>query len=303
MKPCLYLLLIANCFHVNAESIKEGFFIGAAAEGALTDLPDGQSSKAFGFETSIGYNFNPYISTSISYGYDIDLFSTEQKSDFERVDGFVTGRLPLSKFAGLNFGVGAVYSQHDYSPAAQFFIDYKLTDATFINAGYKLYVEPADKQENVTAFQVGLRYLFNQKSKTKAVVAAPKPKVKQETIKPVIKYTPIEPVLFNLFFDFDSIQVNSKNELHQAISNINNLIENALDNGVTPAIEISGFTDTTGPSIYNSKLSTSRAHTVSQRLLEAGINSKFIKVVSGKGELQSTSDALSRKVQVLYQEK
>ncbi|MDQ9091302.1 OmpA family protein [Pseudoalteromonas haloplanktis] len=309
MRAYLFIALMSSSYCLQAvESEKQGLFFTAGIEGAVTEL-ENENSEAFGLEAGLSYYFNQYVGASLSYGEDFNLFKNDVDNDFQRIDGLVIGRLPLSEYAGINLGIGGTYAEDDFSPLGQLMIDYKLSPNSYITAGYKFYVEPADKDENITAFNIGFQYQFN-KTPVTTVVAAPTPKpepivepLKEPVIVPVPPvYVAKEPVDLTIYFDFDSITTTPKSAIESVVMSLSDLIADTLKAKKTPMIEIYGYADPVGQESYNFQLSLKRAHTIEQQLLAQGIPANYINVVKGKGELISSENALSRKAVITYQE-
>lgn len=121
---------------------------------------------------------------------------------------------------------------------------------------------------------------------------APKPKPEPVQVKKAV-------VSFNLLFDFD--KANIKDEMIPILEQVKMMLEEDK----TARFTVAGYTDSTGPSAYNQRLSERRAKAVRNWLVKNGINASRLDVV-GYGETMPKYDnatkegrRLNRRVELL----
>lgn len=95
-----------------------------------------------------------------------------------------------------------------------------------------------------------------------------------------------EEEVHSIYFEFD--KYNLKPEQADAVVNF----VQKLDTTKVETIEIFGYCDDRGKDEYNYKLSTNRANTVKDKLVEKGIKSKIIITIEGKGRILIDDDLL-----------
>lgn len=93
-----------------------------------------------------------------------------------------------------------------------------------------------------------------------------------------------EEVVQSAYFEFDKYSLDEK----QA-KDIVDFIKNT-DSTRIESIQIYGYTDDIGKDAYNFKLSTNRANTIQNKLLENGIKNKIIVTIEGKGRILIDDD-------------
>jgi outer membrane protein OmpA-like peptidoglycan-associated protein len=93
-----------------------------------------------------------------------------------------------------------------------------------------------------------------------------------------------EEIVQSVYFDFDKSTLDDKqaNEVIQFIKN--------TDSTRIESIQIFGYTDDIGKEAYNFKLSTQRATTIQNKLVENGIKNKIIVTIEGKGRILIDDD-------------
>jgi len=108
-----------------------------------------------------------------------------------------------------------------------------------------------------------------------------------------IKYLPLlffsfisaqEEAVYSVYFEFDKFSLDDK----QA-KEVVNFIKNT-DSTRIESVQIYGYTDDIGKEAYNFKLSTNRANTIQNKLLENGIKNKIIVTIEGKGRVLIDDD-------------
>lgn len=90
----------------------------------------------------------------------------------------------------------------------------------------------------------------------------------------------------SIYFEFD--KYNLKPEQAEAVVGF----VKKLDTSKVETIEIFGYCDDRGKDAYNYKLSTDRATTVKNKLIEKGVKSKIIITLEGKGRILIDDDVL-----------
>ena len=88
----------------------------------------------------------------------------------------------------------------------------------------------------------------------------------------------------SIFFEFD--KYNLKEEQADAVVNF----VSKIDTSRIESIQIFGYCDDRGKDAYNYTLSTNRANTVKNKLIERGIKSKIIITLEGKGRIMLDED-------------
>lgn len=93
-----------------------------------------------------------------------------------------------------------------------------------------------------------------------------------------------EEVVYSVYFEFDKYNLDDK----QA-GNVIAFIQ-AIDTTRIESIQIFGYTDDRGKDAYNYKLSSNRANTIKEKMLEKGIKNKIIVTIEGKGRILIEED-------------
>ncbi|HLO74428.1 MAG TPA: OmpA family protein [Flavobacterium sp.] len=88
----------------------------------------------------------------------------------------------------------------------------------------------------------------------------------------------------SIFFEFD--KYNLKEEQADAVVNF----VSKIDTSRIESVQIFGYCDDRGKDAYNYTLSTNRANTVKDKLIERGIKSKIIITLEGKGRIMLDED-------------
>jgi outer membrane protein OmpA-like peptidoglycan-associated protein len=93
-----------------------------------------------------------------------------------------------------------------------------------------------------------------------------------------------EEIVQSVYFDFDKFSLDDKqgNEVVEFIRK--------TDSTRIESIQIFGYTDDIGKEAYNFKLSTNRATTIQNKLIENGIKNKIIVTIEGKGRILIDDD-------------
>src|SRR5215831_2220550 len=93
-----------------------------------------------------------------------------------------------------------------------------------------------------------------------------------------------EEAVHSVYFDFDKYNLNDVQT-----KEVVDFIKKA-DSTRIESIQIFGYTDDIGKDAYNFKLSTNRAATIQNKLLEGGIKNKIIVTIEGKGRILIDDD-------------
>ena len=93
-----------------------------------------------------------------------------------------------------------------------------------------------------------------------------------------------EEEVHSIFFEFD--KYNLKNEQADAVV----AFVSKIDTSRIASVQIFGYCDDRGKDEYNYILSTNRANTVKDKLVERGIKSKIIITLEGKGRIMLDED-------------
>ena len=88
----------------------------------------------------------------------------------------------------------------------------------------------------------------------------------------------VEDAMYLVFFDFDSSKISSG-----ARNVINSVVEEISKRNNINAINLTGHTDTSGPSDYNDKLALRRAKAIKNALVESGVP-EYVINITGRGE-------------------
>ncbi|WP_395043491.1 OmpA family protein [Flavobacterium sp.] len=93
-----------------------------------------------------------------------------------------------------------------------------------------------------------------------------------------------EEAVSSVYFEFDKFSLDEK-QSKEAIDFIKKTDSTRIE-----SIQIFGYTDDVGKDAYNFKLSTNRANTIQNKLLENGIKNKIIVTIEGKGRVLIDDD-------------
>lgn len=93
-----------------------------------------------------------------------------------------------------------------------------------------------------------------------------------------------EEIVQSVYFDFDKFTLDEKQG--------NDVVEfiKKTDSTRIESIQIFGYTDDIGKDAYNFKLSTNRANTIQDKLVDNGIKNKIIVTIEGKGRILIDDD-------------
>ena len=100
----------------------------------------------------------------------------------------------------------------------------------------------------------------------------------------VVSFAQEEEEVHSIFFEFDKF--NLKTEQADAVV----VFVSKIDTARIESVQIFGYCDDRGKDQYNYTLSTNRANTVKDKLIEKGIKSKIIITLEGKGRIMLDED-------------
>ncbi len=129
------------------------------------------------------------------------------------------------------------------------------------------------------------------------ILLASPPRPSSRVVKEVVRYEPVE-ATHTLFFGFNLTEISERGRA--VISSVSELVKRMANY----SIDVDGYTDTAGPTLYNQMLSKERADKVAEALVKQGVDRSYIKA-HGHGEnglLTPTSDGVierkNRRVEV-----
>lgn len=93
-----------------------------------------------------------------------------------------------------------------------------------------------------------------------------------------------EEAVHSVYFEFDKFSLDDK-QGKEVVDFIKNTDSTRIE-----SIQIFGYTDDIGKEAYNFKLSTNRANTIQEKLIENGIKNKIIVTIEGKGRILIDDD-------------
>ncbi|HHF3167057.1 TPA: OmpA family protein [Vibrio diabolicus] len=256
--------------------------------------------EAFGAGLHIGYDFTDII--GLEYGVD---FLGDYKANFKSgantvntIDGNLTALTLAPKFNwhlneswNLFAKIGGAYmmsdDEKDLVPTGSLGAEYTIDRNWSVRAEYQRYQDLSDDvwdDMDANFFGIGFNYKFAAAPVVAAVVT-------EEVVEP-----DPEPVMMSKVhkeeygtgtFEFDSAKLTDS-------------VSERLDNFVSflneypqAQVEITGYTDSSGPATYNQKLSERRAQSVADYLTAAGIDSDRL-TVKGMGEENPVADNSTR---------
>ena len=100
----------------------------------------------------------------------------------------------------------------------------------------------------------------------------------------VVSFAQEEEEVHSIFFEFDKFNL----KIEQADAVV--AFVSKIDTARIESVQIFGYCDDRGKDQYNYTLSTNRANTVKDKLIEKGINSKIIITLEGKGRIMLDED-------------
>ncbi|CAH0526310.1 Outer membrane protein A [Allocatenococcus thiocycli] len=267
--------------------------------------------EAFAAGMHVGYGFNEYF--DLEYGVD---FLGNYEANFKTaagantIDGDLWAmtlapklNLPLSDDFNLFAKIGGAYmmsgDEKDFVPTGSLGAEYALNRNLSLRAEYQRYQDMSDDvwdDMDANFFSVGVNYTF---AAAPVVAAVVEPEPEPE---PVAVMKTHKEEYGSGTFEFDSATLTP-----EATGRLDNFVEH-LNEYPQANVEITGYTDSSGPAAYNQKLSERRAQAVADYLTAAGIDAGRL-TVSGMGEENPVADnstkegrALNRRVEVVVPE-
>ncbi|MCG9611415.1 OmpA family protein [Vibrio harveyi] len=250
---------------------------------------------AFGAGMHIGYDFTDII--GLEYGVDyLGDYEANFKSGANTVntiDGDLWALTLAPKFNwhlndtwNLFAKIGGAYmisgDEKDFVPTGSLGAEYTIDRNWSVRAEYQRYQDISDDvldDMDANFFGIGVNYKFAAAPVvaavvTEEVVAEPEPVMMTKTHKEEYGTGT---------FEFDSAK------LTDSVSERLDNFVNFLNEYPQAQVEITGYTDSSGPAAYNQKLSERRAQSVADYLIAAGIDADRF-TVTGKGEENPVAD-------------
>ncbi|WP_182026788.1 OmpA family protein [Vibrio rotiferianus] len=281
--------------YVSSPCDDDGFGAGFHIGYSFTDYIDGE----YGVDYLGNYKANFKSGPNTARTIDADLWALTLAPKFN---------LPLNDTWNLFAKIGGAYmisgDEKDLVPTGSLGAEYALDDNLSLRAEYQRYQGMSDDvidDMDANFFGIGLNYAFGAAPVAAAVVTE---EVVEEVVEP-------EPVMMTKThkeeygtgtFEFDSAK------LTDSVSERLDNFVNFLNEYPQAQVEITGYTDSSGPEAYNQKLSERRAQSVADYLIAAGIDADRF-TVKGLGEENPVADnsthegrEKNRRVEVLVPE-
>ncbi|CAM2765064.1 OmpA family protein [Vibrio mytili] len=250
---------------------------------------------AFAAGVHVGYNFTDFI--ALEYGVD---YLGDYEANFKSgpntantIDGDLWAMTLAPKFNlhltdsfNLFAKLGGAYmmsgSEKDFVGTGSLGAEYALNDNWSLRAEYQRYQDMSDDvwdDMDANFFGLGVNYTF-----AAAPVVAP---VVEEVVEPEPQPVAVMQTHKEEYgtgtFEFDSAKLTEtvKERLDNVVAFLNEYPQ--------AQVEVTGYTDTSGPAAYNQKLSERRAQSVADYLMASGISSDRF-TVSGMGEENPIAD-------------
>ncbi|WP_045456759.1 OmpA family protein [Vibrio campbellii] len=249
---------------------------------------------AFGAGMHIGYDFTDII--GLEYGVD---YLGDYKANFksgantvDTIDGDLWALTLAPKFNwhlndtwNLFAKIGGAYmmsgDEKDFVPTGSLGAEYTIDRNWSVRAEYQRYQDISDDvldDMDANFFGIGFNYKFAAAPVVAAVVTE---EVLEE--EPVMMTKTHKEEYGTGTFEFDSAK------LTDSVSERLDNFVNFLNEYPQAQVEITGYTDSSGPAAYNQKLSERRAQAVADYLIAAGIDADRF-TVTGMGEENPVAD-------------
>ena len=249
---------------------------------------------AFGAGMHIGYDFTDII--GLEYGVDyLGNYEANFKSGantVDTIDGDLWALTLAPKFNwhlndtwNLFAKIGGAYmmsgDEKDFVPTGSLGAEYTIDRNWSVRAEYQRYQDISDDvldDMDANFFGIGFNYKFAAAPVVAAVVTE---EVLEE--EPVMMTKTHKEEYGSGTFEFDSAK------LTDSVSERLDNFVNFLNEYPQAQVEITGYTDSSGPAAYNQKLSERRAQAVADYLIAAGIDADRF-TVTGMGEENPVAD-------------
>ncbi|GEK15922.1 OmpA family protein [Aliivibrio fischeri] len=250
----------------------------------------------------LGYQFSPYLMTEVEYQY-LGCMVTSEQLNRDMIQGTVNTKLgyPVANNITPYLKVGVGGKVNGIAGLMGLGLSYRVSDDVALNMEYQYTTLISNSEFVHQRFSLGIQYRFSYA--TPRVITIEKPFVHDVTTERMVEVekipqfetvvkTNIQVVLFE---NNSSMLINTKALLPIVI-----LLKMHLDTKV----RITGYTDSTGSEKYNQWLSSMRAKNVGDYLINQGISSGRVVILS-KGELDPISSnstvngrAMNRRVSI-----
>ena len=228
----------------------------------------------------IGYQYHGKLNAdATNIGVQTALFESALRYDWYFTDDMsVYGRVGVAYWDVDKTGPLAL-KEKGSSPLGEIGVNYQLTHNVFVNAGYQ-YINKIGSSHmgeyGSHSIITGISYRFGGKDNAPI-------EPEEEMDAPVVPITYVEvmksALLTSVAFGFDKTAMSQDN-----VHKFNDTLS-LLKTYPQARIEVMGYTDPRGPSLYNQKLSTKRAEQVARFLGQHGIDASRMDVI-GKGEVK-----------------
>ncbi|MGR5069149.1 MULTISPECIES: OmpA family protein [Vibrio] len=266
--------------------------VGMTTLGDACYLNSPCDDDSFGVGLHIGYDFTDII--GLEYGVD---WLGHYKANFKsgNVVNIIDGRLAALTLApkfnwhlndtwNLFAKIGGAYmmsgDEKDFVPTGSLGAEYDIDRNWSVRAEYQRYHDMTDdtwKNMDANFFGIGVNYKFAAAPVAAAVVT-------EEVVQEAVVLTKTHKEEYGTgTFEFNSAKLT--NEVSERLNNFVNF----LNEYPQAKVEITGYTDSSGPAAYNLKLSERRAQAVADYLIAAGIDADRF-TVKGMGEEDPVAD-------------
>lgn len=283
--------IISASLLLGSTSAMADIYLGAKAGKTWLDSDACKSGAAYSCDDDdstlgafAGYKFNDYISLEAGYDY-LGRFTGEGMDDdtAQAVTLAPKLSLPITDAIALYGKAGGAWvdygSEDDWSYLGAAGLEFNTTENVTLRLEYQRLFDINNDIVRTAAdtATLGVVYTFGG-SKAEPVVVEEEPVVMAvEEPQPVEVTKYFETKVAGTQFSFDSTKLKPGLE-----STLDKLVA-VMEEHPEAVVEITGYTDSTGPEAYNQKLSEKRAQSVADAVKARGIDESRI-VVKGEGE-------------------